>query len=122
ICGLRVQSRNYGELSPGSKQPLLRRWGRFEYCRLLHAAVLILEPPWSEIRIAWPVQALPAKRALHASRMALVAVAPTRSTPMARTARSRSKVFTPPAAFTLTCGGEHRRIRRKSSSRAPEEP
>src|SRR5262249_32889991 len=59
---------------------------------------------------------------LHSSRMVLVAVAPTRLTPMARTASKRSKVRTPPAALTWTCGGEQRRIRRRSSSVAPVAP
>src|ERR1700687_3555614 len=62
------------------------------------------------------------RRALHSSRSALAAVAPTRVTPNARTASSRSNVRTPPAALTCTCGGEQRRISFKSSSVAPESP
>src|SRR5262249_12487027 len=60
--------------------------------------------------------------ALHSCRIALVALAPTRVTPMARTASRRSKVRTPPAAFTRTCGGEQRRISFRSSSVAPAVP
>ncbi len=58
----------------------------------------------------------------HASRIAFVAVAPTRVTPMARTASKRSKSRTPPAALTWTRGGEQRRMSRKSSSVAPVLP
>ncbi len=52
----------------------------------------------------------------------VVAVAPTRVTPIARTASRRSKSRTPPAALTCTCGGAQRRISRRSSSIAPVLP
>ena len=67
-----------------------------------------------------------AGRDLDGSRLVAVGVAVSgdevRVTPMARMATSESNPRTPPAALTCTCGGEQRRISRKSSSRAPVEP
>src|SRR5262249_30456918 len=61
-------------------------------------------------------------RALHSSRIALLAVAPTRVTPIWRTASSPSKFRTPPAAFTCTRGGQQRPMSLRASPLPPASP
>jgi hypothetical protein len=103
----------------GSSVPLL------PLCQPLGQGLVYLDELFGAAETLGQVKAFPGRRLAiltNGGRIGLLAVAPTRVTPIPRTTSSRSKLRTPPAAFTCTCGGAQRRISFRSSSVAPLSP